>query len=150
EQLAFVSVEWPAHERALIFRLFSGEASTADLCRANFVLGGRFAEAAHQVVAAAGLSMDDVSFIGSHGQTIWHDVDSTGRVGSTLQIGEAAVIAERTGVTTVADFRVADVAAGGHGAPLTSTLDWLMLRPPPNLNGVTGGWRAVQNIGGIG
>ena len=71
---------------------------------------------------------------------------ANGRVTSTLQIGEPAVIAARTGVTTVADFRVADVAEGGQGAPLVSAFDWHLLRPAP----ASGGWRAVQNIGGIG
>jgi anhydro-N-acetylmuramic acid kinase len=150
EPLAFVTIPWGPAERAWILRLFAGDATPADLCRANFLLGERFAEAALAVVREAGLAIEDVALIGSHGQTIWHDVDAQGRVTSTLQIGEPSVIAERTGVTTVADFRVADVAAGGQGAPLTSTLDWLMLRPPSNLNGVEGGWRALQNIGGIG
>ena len=69
-----------------------------------------------------------------------------GSVQSTLQLGEAAVIAERSGITTVADFRVADVAAGGQGAPLIPVFDQIFLRPGQE----SGGCRAVQNIGGIG
>jgi anhydro-N-acetylmuramic acid kinase len=68
-------------------------------------------------------------------------------VTSTLQLGEPAVIAELTGITCIADFRVADVAAGGQGAPLTSIFDWLILRP--TITELNGNWRAVQNIGGI-
>jgi anhydro-N-acetylmuramic acid kinase len=145
-QLAFASVAWRDEERALIFELFENRATPQTLCQANFVLGEGFARAALAVIEAAGLETPQVDLIGSHGQTIWHDVDNHGRVTSTLQIGEAAVIAERTGITTVADFRVADVAAGGQGAPLVPIFDWLLLRPEAGL----GGWRAVQNIGGIG
>eukprot|EP00698_Gefionella_okellyi_P015616 TRINITY_DN441_c0_g1_i3.p1 TRINITY_DN441_c0_g1~~TRINITY_DN441_c0_g1_i3.p1 ORF type:complete len:370 (+),score=75.39 TRINITY_DN441_c0_g1_i3:195-1304(+) len=86
-----------------------------------------------------------ISLIGSHGQTIWHDVAPDGHVTSTLQLGEASCIASALGITTVSDFRVADVAVGGHGAPLTSTFDMLVMRPRSGTK-----WRALQNIGGIG
>ena len=148
-QVTFATAPWPDAERNLIFALFSGRANVAEVCRANFVLGERFARSVMTVAADAGISMADVDLIGSHGQTIWHDVID-GKVTSTLQIGDPAVIAARTGVTTVGDFRVADVAAGGQGAPLVSITDWLLLRPARILNGIEGGWRATQNIGGIG
>lgn len=150
EQRAFATVPWPEAERALIFDLFAGQATPADLCRANFRLGEVFAGAVQQVAAGAGIALASLDLIGSHGQTIWHDVTAEGRVTSTLQIGEPAVIAAHTGVTTVGNLRVADVAVGGQGAPLVSIFDWLLLRPPPVLNGMVGGWRAAQNIGGIG
>jgi anhydro-N-acetylmuramic acid kinase len=150
QMLAFATWPWPEAERALIFDLFAGRGTPADLCRANFRLAEVFADAVQRVAADAGLPLSSLDLIGSHGQTLWHDVAGDGRVTSTLQIGEPAVIAARTGVTTVGDFRVADVAVGGQGAPLVSVFDWLLLRPLPALHGVAGGWRAVQNIGGIG
>lgn len=150
-QRAFVTVPWDAADRTQIFRLFDGAISSAELCRANAQVGERFAAAALTAVAEAGLDMGEIDMIGSHGQTVWHDVNAAdGRVTSTLQIGDPSMIAGATGVTTVANFRTADVAAGGQGAPLTSVFDWLLLRPPADLNGVPGGWRAVQNIGGMG
>lgn len=149
-QRAFATVSWPEAERALIFGLFAGRGTPADLCRANFRLAESFAGAVQQVAADAGIALASLDLIGSHGQTIWHDVAADGQVTSTLQIGEPSVIAARTGVTTVGNFRVADVAVGGQGAPLVSVFDWLLLRPPSALNGVAGGWRATQNIGGIG
>lgn len=149
QQLAFATVPWAAATRAAIFKLFTGPTTAAEFCRANFQLGEAFAAAALTVMAHADLSPATIDLIGSHGQTIWHDVEKN-QVTSTLQIGEPAVIAARTGITTVANFRVADVAAGGQGAPLVSIFDWILLRPPATLNGFTGGWRALQNIGGIG
>ena len=113
-----------------------------DVSEMNFVLGELFAEAALRVVADAGLSRNDVHLIGSHGQTVSHLPRSAGREGSTLQLGEPCVIAERTGITTVADFRTRDVAAGGEGAPLVPYVDYVLLRKE-------GATRAAVNIGGI-
>ncbi len=143
ELVSFTFVPYEAWQRAEIFRLFEPATSTVDaICRLNFQLGEWLAQAAHQAMQAAGLAAGEIELIGSHGQTIYHSVEAGARPKSTLQIGEAAVIAERTGITTVADFRVADVAAGGQGAPLVSYIDWLLLRHPTHS-------RAVQNIGGI-
>ena len=145
-QLAFLSTPWPQQERAKIESLIANQGDTRALSQAGFLVGERFAEAALRVVDVAGLTPADMGLIGSHGQTLWHEVGRDGSVQSTLQIGEAAVIAERSGITTVADFRVADVAAGGQGAPLIPIFDQIFLRPGPESSGC----RAVQNIGGIG
>ncbi len=136
--LAFDTVAWPEAQRRTIFELFAGRATLAQICQANFSLGETFADALCQVVAQAGWELAQIDLVGSHGQTLWHDVAADGRVTSTLQIGEPAVIAARTGVTTVGDFRVADVAAGGQGAPLVSIFDWLLLSPPPQQAGGAG------------
>ncbi|MXY93948.1 MAG: anhydro-N-acetylmuramic acid kinase [Caldilineaceae bacterium SB0664_bin_27] len=145
-QLAFETVPWPPRERDLIGILIAGHGGTHAVSQAGFLLGEQFAKAVLRVVKASGLGIEEVDLIGSHGQTVWHEVAEDGAVHSTLQIGEAAVIAERTGITTVADYRVAGVAAGGQGAPLIPIFDRLFLKPPVSL----GGCRAVQNIGGIG
>ncbi len=117
-------------------------AAAPELARLNFDLGEAFAEAALRVMSAAGAEPGDVHLIGSHGQTVFHDPPVPGRHGVTLQIGEADVIARRTGVVTVSDFRTADVAAGGSGAPLIPVVDWLLFRSP-------GATRLMLNLGGV-
>jgi len=148
EQRFFTTVPWQESLRAALFALFAGPTSTAALCEANVQVAEAFAQAALTALAEAGIAPSQVDLIGSHGQTVWHEVQA-GQVRGTLQIGAPSIIATRTGITTVGNFRVADVAVGGQGAPLVSTYDWYLLRPPPQLNGIAGGWRAVQNIGGI-
>ena len=151
-QLALVHAQtapWPAPERAAIFAAFTEPSPAATWCRLNMTVAETLARAALDGLTRAGMAPGEIDLIASHGQTLWHDVAPDGKVAGTWQTGDPAIIAARTGVTTVGNFRVADVAAGGQGAPLTSTFDWYLLRPPVNLNGVDGGWRAVQNIGGM-
>ncbi len=145
ELIAFNTFHFEEELRLRIFNLFDPETSSVDeICQLNFLLGERFAEAALSLVEKACVSMDTVDLIGSHGQTIHHLPPQTGThcIPSTLQIGEAAVIAHRTGTPTIADFRVADVAAGGHGAPLVPYIDFLLFRHADRTI-------ALQNVGGI-
>lgn len=121
--------------------------TVAEVCHLNVLLGELFAQAALRVIARAGLQPSDVALIGSHGQTIHHLPAGTKEAGagiirSTLQIAEPAVIAERTGITTIANFRSRDMAAGGEGAPLTPYAHYLLLRHPRRA-------RLIVNLGGI-
>jgi anhydro-N-acetylmuramic acid kinase len=126
--------------RERIHTLFSPEQSRIDeVCEINVLLGEAFAQVAARGLREAHVQAD---LVASHGQTVWHEV-TPGRTRSTLQLAEPSVIAERLGVTTVADFRHRDIAAGGQGAPLASWGDALLF-------GDTRLSRAVQNIGGIG
>ncbi|HXO62200.1 MAG TPA: anhydro-N-acetylmuramic acid kinase [Candidatus Acidoferrales bacterium] len=141
------AVKFPAQVRAEILRVAEQRAITArELSQLNFRLGQLFAEAAKAACERFGVRMASVDLIGSHGQTIFHQGSAVpylgGRVASTLQIGEAAVIAAQTGVTAVADFRPADMAAGGQGAPLVPYADYLLYS-----DGKLG--RASLNLGGI-
>lgn len=134
--------------RKAILRVAAGESSgVAEISQLNFALGEEFASAAIAACRIWRVSMRRISLIGSHGQTVYHQGAPSSfaghsRVSSTLQIGEPSVIAERTGVTTVADFRPADMAAGGQGAPLVPFVDYLLYRHPKRN-------RVALNIGGI-
>ena len=134
--LAFRVTPYTPEQHARLRKALTG-GTAQEYCRLAFDLGSWLAEAAIGVIADAGVARDEVRAIGSHGQSMWHEP-----LHSTWQLGEAAVIAERTGIDVVSDFRVRDVAAGGHGAPLVSMADALIFSSDH--------WRALQNIGGIG
>jgi len=118
----------------------------ADVCHLNFVLGEVFAHSIISLCRNSGIDISTIDLLGSHGQTIYHSPKGRrfgGRiVRSTLQIGEPSVIAQRTGITTVADFRPRDMAANGQGAPLVPFSDYVLFRDKRRV-------RVVQNIGGI-
>ena len=125
-----------------IHALAAGRLPAADVLRElaalDVLLGERFAAAAAAVAREAGVSLASVDAIASHGQTVAHHPE----LGATLQIGDPSRIAERTGVTTVADFRPRDLAAGGEGAPLAPFFHWAVLGEPLES-------RVVLNLGGI-
>lgn len=132
----------PATLAGDVLRLSQAEARITldEAGRLDTRLGQAFAAAALQALADSGTSAGDVTAIGSHGQTLRHD--PRGDAPFTLQFGDANVVAERTGITTVADFRRRDVAAGGHGAPLMPAFHAAVLRAEHEE-------RAVLNLGGI-
>ena len=113
--------------------------SLPEISSLNFEIGEAFANAALRLMRSRRVSAQSVAVIGSHGQTIFHAPD--GRPPSTLQIGESSVIAERTGITVVSDFRPRDMAAGGQGAPLIPFFDEYFFGSGPV--------RSLLNIGGI-
>ncbi|CAA9334025.1 MAG: Anhydro-N-acetylmuramic acid kinase, partial [uncultured Gemmatimonadetes bacterium] len=119
-------------------------AGTAEaLCGLHADLGEWMAEAVVRVCREADVDLSTVDAVGSHGQKVWHRPPADGRRGATLQLGDAATIAERTGIAVVSDFRTRDIAAGGQGAPLVPWVDQLLFSLPDRA-------RALQNIGGIG
>lgn len=142
EVLATATVPYPPDVREAILSVSNATTHTATIARLNFLLGELFAEALQKT----GVPLDTIELIGSHGQTIFHEgepIEFLGRkVASTMQIGEAAVIAERTGIDTVSDFRPSDMAGGGKGAPLVPLLDYQLFRHPERA-------RIALNIGGI-
>lgn len=143
--LAHLTISYDTQLKQKLFPLFDVETARVDvICDMNVKLGELFAHAVVQVAEKAGIPVREIDFIGSHGQTIHHLPPRQGQAsGSTLQIGDPAVIAERTGLHVVSNFRARDMAAGGQGAPLVPYADWVLFGGP-------GERRAIQNIGGIG
>jgi anhydro-N-acetylmuramic acid kinase len=144
-----LAAETLAYPRSLQQRILTASVSgtVADICHLNALLGEWFANAALHVIRQARLRPSDVSLIGSHGQTVHHlphgiQAPGVGAIRSTLQIAEPAVIAERTGITTIANFRPRDIAAGGQGAPLTPAVHALLLKHARRA-------RLIVNLGGI-
>ncbi|MBI1939979.1 MAG: anhydro-N-acetylmuramic acid kinase [Acidobacteria bacterium] len=145
--LAFTTLPYSKAVRGRILRIAGGEPVDAeDISQLNYLLGELFAEAALKVCRRGKVSASQLSVVGSHGQTIYHQgaasIEAGRRVASTFQIAEPAVIAARTGTTVVADFRAADMAAGGQGAPLVPMVDYLLL-------GDARQGTVALNIGGI-
>ncbi len=147
-EIGFETYPYSKEVRERIFKLFDNDTSTvSDVCYMNFLLGELFARASIDIANKCNISMDEIDLIGSHGQTIYHipeAIDCYGySIKSTLQIGDGCVIANRTGVTTVSDFRVADMADGGQGAPLVPYTEFLLFNNSEKNIG-------LLNLGGIG
>lgn len=145
ELLAHYQFPYPSEvRRAVLSAMNARSASTADLARLNFLLGSLYADAVRAAQRRARLECE---LVGCHGQTLYHQGTAKPylgrRITCTWQTGEAAVIAARVGVPVVSDFRPADMAAGGKGAPLVPFLDYVLYRHRRY-------GRIVQNLGGIG
>ncbi|OKP98187.1 anhydro-N-acetylmuramic acid kinase [Paenibacillus sp. P46E] len=146
--LHYYSTPYDEELRERLKELCTVQHSSVDLvCGMNVYLAERFAEAAIEAVSSAGMVMEEIDLISSHGQTVWHipqpDIHDPYLVRSTLQLGDLSVLAKRTGCAVVGDFRPADMAVGGQGAPLAPYGDLILYRDP-------GRGRLLQNVGGIG
>lgn len=129
-----ISVDFKEKTQKKIYNLANNNGYVKDVCKMNFKLGKLFGKTANALMEK---SKETADIISSHGQTIWHKPSK-----STLQIGDISVIAQKTGVLTIGDFRPADIAQGGEGAPLVCFADEIIFQR--NIP------RAIQNIGGIG
>jgi anhydro-N-acetylmuramic acid kinase len=134
ETVGFTETPYPAAVREAILAVSNTDTHTAAISRLSYRLGELYAKAVLRATRRFGA----VELIGCHGQTIYHEGRS-----NTMQIGEPAVLAERTGVPVVSNFRARDIAAGGQGAPLVPYVDYLLFRHPKRS-------RVALNIGGIG
>ena len=139
------SLEYPIEIKNKLLELANNNGNIRDVCFMNFIVGELFAKTAIKLIEKTNIKTEEIDFISSHGQTIFHiptDVEIGGiKTKSTLQIGDISVISHKTGITTVGDFRTKDIAAGGQGAPLVPFADKILFGTNKN--------RLIQNIGGI-
>jgi anhydro-N-acetylmuramic acid kinase len=144
--IAFHTTPYTPAVRAAILAVSNCPTHTAAIARGHFLLGRLYAQAVRETCLRNRVRMESIELIGCHGQTIYHQGDAAKFLGhpvaATLQIGEAAVIAELTGIPVVSDFRSRDIAAGGQGAPLVPYVDTLLFRHRRR-------GRVALNIGGI-
>ena len=143
---AFHSIPYPKQVREALLSVSNNITHTATIARLHFLLGALYADAVQETCRRKRIPLHSIDLCGLHGQTIFHEgqpVEYLGlRVASTLQIGEPSVVAERTGIPTISNFRERDIAAGGRGAPLVPYVDYLLFR-----HRRVG--RIALNIGGI-
>ena len=138
------SAPFPEALRRRLVAAAEGEAiGVPEIARLHYALGETYAACVIELLGEADLDPAEVAGIGLSGQTLYHQSAREGGAGGvTLQLGSAAVVAERTGIRVVSDLRAADVAAGGEGAPLVSYADWLLFRDAAE-------GRIILNVGGI-
>jgi anhydro-N-acetylmuramic acid kinase len=138
---AFVSHPYPDEvRRRLLGAVAAG--GPADLAWLHLAVARAFAGAVEDVLAEAGVAPSEVAALGSHGHTVWHQPPEAGERGVSLQLGDPATLAALTGIDVVSDVRAADLAAGGHGAPLVPFADRVMLSHPSES-------RVLLNVGGM-
>ena len=139
------SLSYPPEIRNKLMDMANNRGDVKDVCRMNFVIGEFFAKTVNMLLKKSLTAKEDVDFISSHGQTIFHSpekIETCGiKTASTLQIGDISVIAYKTGIMTIGDYRTKDIAAGGQGAPLVPFADRILFPADKN--------RLIQNIGGI-
>lgn len=141
EVLGFVSRRYESPEREAIRAAIDGTGAAA-LARLGVDIAEGHALAVHSLLEMTGVDATEVRAVGFHGQTVSHLPPTSQRGGATLQIGDAATLAERVGIDVVHDFRSRDVAAGGHGAPLVAWPDAQLFSHPTRR-------RVLQNLGGM-
>jgi len=143
--VAHATVPYPAEVRRRVMDVFTQPATTQQIASLHYLLGELFADAAVAVARAAKRTLSDVDLIASHGQTVAHvgvpDASDPWSRAATMQLAEAAVIAERTGRPVIADFRASDIAAGGQAAPFVPYADMVLLAAAHG--------RIALNLGGI-
>ena len=133
----------PVDIKAKILKSIALETNVKDITSLNFELGYMFADAVNAFIKANRINKDDITFIASHGQTLYHiPKDEKDHIRSTLQLGDGSIIANQTGIDTIYNFRVADMAVGGQGAPLVPFADYILFQSD-TIN------RALHNLGGI-
>jgi anhydro-N-acetylmuramic acid kinase len=138
--VAHASIPYPPSVRSRLLAISNADCHIAELSQLNFELGELYAKAVAETCRRRSIALESIELIGSHGQTVFHK--GRGAHPSTLQIGEAAVIAERLGIPVVSDFRTRDIAAGGQGAPLVPLVDHMLFHSATKS-------RVALNIGGI-
>src|SRR5699024_9904792 len=143
----FISMDYSEDVQSELLKLCHPDTASLDMIsKMNVYVGEVSAEATIKVIQEAKMSIENITLVSSHGQTIYHQPDIEvvdGRdITSTFQIGDISVIAEKTGITTVGDFRSRDMAAGGQGAPLVPYADYMLFQDS-RLG------RVLLNIGGI-